>query len=704
MMKTKNKISVLALGCVASLALGGVALNTAPAKADVDNDKFEMYYGAQVALQKDGMRWVVQMGQNVYDEIVTNDADEKVALTVFVSSVEYFNAVEDGDYSQLGKKVQIDIPEDMIYTNTGYYYANAVLTNLEAVSQFDNELVAVAAIATTGDEGVAYEYADFANGDMANNVRTQYGILQSAALDTEEDADYAAELILKNDETSPYDGWFGTETYPIVANDADKVDALKTQINKGFEVNAWVEYHTYVGGTVELDEDKALPTNITKYHKVSFYTDPSDAAVPVEEIVKDGEAATAPATSEISKYAAVEGMNGYVRGYRRTSDGWVVKGTETSVDDFSAITETQAYLYGAWEYTQLQTYLQADLAVEAPNTVFAYSSELGVSHTDTASTVCTRSFDTSVKLEGQRGSTRLQFANLGKTDLYVYWKPNTAPATVCTWNYDFTGHENDYISMDVYVDFEDPVTAVWLNFGYVATGTAIPNKTWAKVVVPVSSITGASGWYFIRLRGGAAAGSIYLTDATILTADEVVDLSDSADTVVDTYTVGNTTFAGAVTQFAYNGYSTKGTHKRTPNDGVFGGKLNFETFLVDGQLFYYHDAGVHGAVELTFADVVTGKLYVTARGLSDDAQLQLFNANVTEVGFVGGEDGSYITGGVKSAEIVDEGDGYKTYCFDLGSYEVKAIRLYTGYAETDAAEAYYRQIVVRDFTVVATEA
>ena len=56
-MKTKKNLAVLALGCVASFALGCVALNTNMVSADEANaDKFEMEFGVQLALRKDAMK------------------------------------------------------------------------------------------------------------------------------------------------------------------------------------------------------------------------------------------------------------------------------------------------------------------------------------------------------------------------------------------------------------------------------------------------------------------------------------------------------------------------------------------------------------------------------------------------------------------------------------------------------------------------
>lgn len=683
-MKRSKKVVALALGCVATATLGCFAVNAVPAKAEVNNDKFEMYYGAQVALTKDGMRWVIEMGQNTYDKIVTNDTENNVYLTAFISSKTQFDKITDGAYNNLATKVEIQFEDEDIYYNGEYYYANAALTELEAVAQFDKNLVAIGAIATKNGETVSYEFANFNGGDIDNNVRTQYQILQAAALDSSADADYASEVILGG---CQYYDWFGSEDYPLVVDNADKYAGFVAQINKGFEINVNADVYTeYANG-----ESVTFPATVTKYHKVSFYESSDMKKAPLKEVVvKDGESVEAPTNTP--KYMNLEAVGStYVKGYK-TDGTWVEKinGTETVVDNFDAITKTQV-VWLKWVHGQQQVSLQEDLAINEPNTIFSYDTELGVCHVGSdPDSPNVKSFDTTVKLDGQRGSTKLYFANdSGSSQLWIPYKGSDTAYYV--WNYDFTGHENDYLMMDVYVDFVDTVEAVWIRTGRSTYGTSIPNKTWGRMIVPISAITSqiSSGghWWWCVLRGTAGAGSIYLTKGTLLSADKVIDLS----TNTGDYKVGNTTLTGAATNFSYNGISTKGTHKRTPDDGVFNQTFNYETFLMNGELFYYHDAGVDGAIRMEFAEEITGKFYVTARGFSDNVCMQIFNSAGTHLGTP--------RANKSGVEVVDAGDGYKTYCFDFGTNKVKAIRLFTGYATTDTGYAYYRQIVIRDMTV-----
>lgn len=673
-MKMKKNVAMLALGFIASFALGCVTLNANMVSADEANaDKFEMEFGVQLALKKDAMRWIVGMGKNVYDEIVTNDVDEKVSLSVVVSSKLQFDAMVDGNYIDIEKKTLIKIPDEKIYKSGDYYYANAALTGIFETEQNDKDLVAVGVIVTENEGVFTYEYADFNGNDIDNNVRAQYDVLQQVALDTREEAQEWVDVVLGED--SPYKAWFGKEDYPLVVDTAEKYDSLVAQINKGANIALNVELDTSIitNSSAQLDEGKELPAATTKYHTVNFY---NEDTLLKTVVVKDGEAAEAPDAATLPKYNGLEAMNsGYVRGY--VNGGWADKSYNGNDVDITNITKSQN-VYIDWTWGDHTALLKADWLANEPETVFSYDTELGVCHVSGSSdSPFTRSFDTTVKVEGQRGTTKLTYENTaGKTDLYAPW-------TSSNWTFDVSKYANDYMMMDVYVDFGDATSYVWIRINNV-NGTSIQNKTWGRVIVPVSALSNKSSqWFYFQLRGGASAGSIYLGKATILSASEVIDLTANEGT----YNIGNTTFTGVASNFSYNGWSTKGSHARTPNDGVFNQKFNYEPFLINGELTYSHDEGVDGAIRLEFNETVSGMVYITARGLSDNPCMQIFDSSNTHKG----------TPYAKSSgvEIVDAGNGYKTYCFNFGTTQVKYVRLFTGYDKA----APFANVSIRDFTI-----
>lgn len=669
-MKTNKKLTVAALGCVASLALGGAVLSTTTASAASAADTFEMQYGVQVALKKDAMRWIVEMGKNVYDEIVTNDTANNVSLSFIVSSKAQFDNITDGDYAKIpdGKKTVINIPDEKIYKSGDSYYANAALSGLYETEQTTKDVVAIAMIVTNNAGAYTYEYASFNDGKMSNNVRQQYEVLQQVVLDTErEEAQEWAEVILG--EETPY-SWFGTEEYPLVIDSTEKYESLVTRVNSGVAMNVNVELYTEYATNKEITGN--MPASMTKYHKVNFY---NEDELLKTVLVKDGEAAIAPDAATLPKYNKLEAMNGaYVRGYK--NGGWANKSYNGTVVDISNITESQD-VYVNWVWGDHTALLVADWKANEPNTVFSYDTELGVCHVKDSSTLFTRSFDTTVKVEGQRGSTKLYYENTaGKTDLYAKWDSSN-------WSFDFSNCANDYVMMDVYVDFGDATTDVWIRIGGGTYGTPIQNKTWGRVIVPVSAVSAQNYWWFV-LRGGASAGSVYLGKATILSASKVIDLTANTGT----YNIGNTTFTGAASNFSYNGWSTKGKHARTPNDAIFCQKFNYEPFLINGELTYSHDVGVDGAIRLEFNEEVSGMVYITARGLSDNPCMQVFNSAGKHLGTPYAQS--------SGVEIKDAGNGYKTYAFNFGTNQVKAVRLFTGYAKA----APFCNVSVRDFTVV----
>lgn len=275
--KLRNVLLFILVALV-SVCCIGTALSTNTANAQTVT--FEMVKGAQLGLTKDAIRFVVKMDESVYDKVVTNDAEEKVKLSVYVAPIQFFNALEGenaGKYNLLSKKLEIKIDEQKIYTSEGYYYANAVIANLNAennpalngVSQFKCQFVGVGVIIDNTNEQTEYTFASFHNNDIANNTRSQYEILQKVIL-SDVYPDLVEEIL---SETSPYK-WFGTENYPIEIDNADEYNSLVGQINAGFDLSDF-NIKMFSGIDKEscnqLDGDKSLPANINYYHQVSFY-------------------------------------------------------------------------------------------------------------------------------------------------------------------------------------------------------------------------------------------------------------------------------------------------------------------------------------------------------------------------------------------------------------------------------------------------
>ena len=108
----------------------------------------------------------------------------------------------------------------------------------------------------------------------------------------------------------------------------------------------------------------------------------------------------------------------------------------------------------------------------------------------------------------------------------------------------------------------------------------------------------------------------------------------------------------------------------------------------NGELTYSHDEGVDGAVRLEFNETVSGMVYMTARNLSDNPCVQIFDASGSHKGTPYAQS--------SGVAVVDAGNGYKTYCFNFGTAQVKSIRLFTGYDKS----APFSNVSIKDFTVV----
>ena len=277
-LKRKNTILlVLAFLFALTCSLAVVSLQSAYANdtTTINQDAFEMVKGAQLALERDGLRYVVKMGGNVYNKIVTSDIEDDVKLSFYVTTKAQLDALsgeDEGKYEKISKKIVINVDEEKIYQNSGYYYANAVVTNLNkennaalTQSQFDYQFVGIGVIIDNSAATPEYTYAAFNDGDVTNNVRSQYQLLQSAMLDYQNPG--IAQLLLSNN--SPYKSWFGTSDYPLVIDTLEKHNGLVNQINNGVEYTIDVEISGDIDKTAgaQLEDGKTLPTDAKTYHR-----------------------------------------------------------------------------------------------------------------------------------------------------------------------------------------------------------------------------------------------------------------------------------------------------------------------------------------------------------------------------------------------------------------------------------------------------
>lgn len=651
-MRTNKGLAILAIGCVASLALGGAVLNTATASAEASANKFEMEYGVQVALKKDAMRWIVEMGENVYDEIVTND---NVSLSFIVSSKNQFDKVS-GNYVDIPaeNKTVMEIPDDKIYQSGDYYYANAALTGLYTTQQIEKDVVAIAVITTENNGAYTYEYANFNGGDINNNVRQQYDVLQKVVLDTQRsEAQAWAETIVG--ENTPY-AWFGTEEYPLVVDTEAEYESFVTRINSGFNMNVNVDLYTDIMTDVEITGQ--MPARLTKYHTVNFYNE--DELLDTVT-VKDGEEAVC--DTEMKSYSSelmYANSSNYVKGYK--FDKWVMEQGGSTAADVASVTDSMN-VYAKFYATNVTADLLSYAQEETPNSPLLFDCEAGftqIKSSSGADPITDREYITDPAkgkiMAGEKASTKVTYT-VTAAKSGVAWA-DLDPVSV-------TYSENDYISFYIYAEAPENVTTVWVRLGS-TPGVQAKANMWTLVTFNAKAFMDY-GYLRFDMNGYEDGDqvSLYFSKATIVPAANVQNMTQVEAT--DTWQLGDTTMVGTAAKVGW------ATDYRTD---IFKQDTELNPMLINGGLLYYGCNTAFGNrwIGLEFETAMTGKVYITARGLSTviaDGKMPYLNlytsrGSTTRVKWVGPTNNTI----VKTLE-----DGYQVYEFDFGTTPIKYISI-----------------------------
>lgn len=637
-------ISVLVL-CL-SLAFA-FSFNTTKVNATVDNDVFAMGEGASIALKKDGIRFRVQMGQNVYDEIFTNDANDDVKLSVLIAPKSFFtelDATENaGKYQQLSKKVEIKIDDaSKIYVEDGYYYANAVLSNLAVANnnaitadQYDYEFVAVGCKTTT----TGYEYTEL------SDVRTQYEVAQSAVLAEEDVTGEFAKTLLGAE--SPYKTWLGKEEHPVVVDSAVKFDTLMSRVANDVSFdNVAIEIKNDFG----IADKSSIPASATISHKVNFY---NGSELVESKWVADGTQAVAPTVTEIknmvgSHTATAKGVGTLMAD---KFSGWV-DGEKATVN-LDAIADF-TNVYANYVSQDVRSEVFAELKAEQPNNAFFFDHEIGATtlSQDGANEIFVTSFDTTKALPGQKGSTKIQMTkNSGGAGFWIHYRPEDV------------AHLPDdcYVVMDVYFAAPAEVTQVWLRSNY-TNGSAINNNAWGKYVVSTSHLK-ANNYFHFDMRGGAAGvlATVWFGQATVVKKTDFVELD-----INSTFTLGDVQVTGLE---RYRQYFDPSNGMPTANDAIFNEDYVLKFINYNNELYYLdHNAdGGDRSLYMHFPTALTGKVYFVAIGFgTGKTNAQMFTTS--EISSHAGTPNAVYEGQIGS---------YSVYSFDFGSNQIAMIRLRT---------------------------
>ena len=201
----KKTILLLALLSCSAAVVGVGSWKTAAAAETVDADRFALVDGASVRIKEgdSGIRFQVEMGSNVYDEltqvtgdVVASKAGMFVVPYAFVGNANAYNGTV-GEYETFKQKIDIVFYDSQaevnkIYQNGDYYYANGAVVDMK----FENlnlEYIGIGYIATTTEAGTSYEFTPFTEKDNARSIAYVAGGVYAEA-----EADSTASKILEN--------------------------------------------------------------------------------------------------------------------------------------------------------------------------------------------------------------------------------------------------------------------------------------------------------------------------------------------------------------------------------------------------------------------------------------------------------------------------------------------------------------------------
>lgn len=693
-MKTlRNKLllilSVLLLSCL-TLCFS-FTFNTVKADAQLNNDIFVMEDGASVAIAKDGLRFRVKMGKNVYDQIVTNDQENTVSLSVLVAPKTVFDALEGEEYIDLAKKVEIEFEDETkIYTKDGYYWANAVLYNLDAenneaitTSQYDLEFIAVGCIKSND---VVSKYATFENG-IENAPRTQYEVLQSAVLDAEDEEGITAGKIL-DQENSPYKAWFGKDAHPVVVENLDDYTAITGKVENGLTTTA--QFKVY--NKFEIPADRTyIPTNTTFIHYVKFLNGASE--LETVEVV-EGENAVYTGETPTNDAKEHDKTNSQLLGY--AFENWATENGGSTEATLNGVTGNMN-VYASFAKYNLGAKMLEQASLADKTVAAFFDQEYGYldlqndtssSSNDKLQNASQRWYSTAVKKSGEDGSAQIQYPAITKGQTWL--KYAIAPY--------FEYEAGDYVTFDVYADFTGDVVRTYFLLNYANAQNIV--EGWNTLVFPADVFVSCKTFYvFFRsdtnwFSNAATAGTATLcfTRAKLLKASEVQnvtqrDVSDWQAAKFE-YKIGSMEMVGPVV------YQQEGDKA---NASYFTQSFSNNPSIINGQFHYSHFAKTAAGtlyptskpdvLQLVFKNAQTGTLYFTARGFTDGVTYaQMFSKQDPVADNYNGHAGT-----PKMQYVGDAEDGYKVYSFELGDNQIYRLKL-------GLDELAFKQVWIKDIS------
>ena len=159
--------------------------NKAAASTTEQSVGFTMVDGASIRMATPlGMRFIAEMDDEVYEDLMTKEANVEKKMGMFIMPYEYLSdasqysngstGVANKEYQNITTKIDYTFYDENEGINKLYEYndgetyrANGVITNLY-LKNYDRDFIGIAYIAETTSTGTTYTFADF---DEENNVR-----------------------------------------------------------------------------------------------------------------------------------------------------------------------------------------------------------------------------------------------------------------------------------------------------------------------------------------------------------------------------------------------------------------------------------------------------------------------------------------------------------------------------------------------------